>query len=169
MGKRIPLEIRFWGRLSSTLGGCLEFQGICDKNGYGVIKVDGAMSRTHRLAWEQRNGPIPEGLFVCHRCDNPPCCNVDHLFLGTPAENAEDRDRKGRGRWLSGDNNPSSVNPRRLPRGDRHKNTKLTAEQMVEIKKLYATGMYAQHEIASRFGVQQMTVSRVVRGKARVL
>jgi len=54
------------------------------------------MVPTHRFAWELANGPIPEGMFVCHKCDNPPCCNVDHLFLGTPKENTTDMVNKGR-------------------------------------------------------------------------
>jgi hypothetical protein len=68
------------------------------RNGYGALAVDGRVRDVHRLAWELVHGSVPAGMFICHRCDVPLCCNPDHLFAGTPADNAHDRDRKGRGR-----------------------------------------------------------------------
>jgi hypothetical protein len=78
--------------------GCIEWTRYTDHAGYGKLSVNSAPVATHRLAWELANGPIPKGLGVLHRCDNPPCCNVAHLFLGTQVENiadmrAKDRDR----------------------------------------------------------------------------
>ena len=72
------------------------------RGGYGVINAGGKQVRAHRLAWEIANGPIPEGMSVCHRCDNPPCCNVEHLFLGAPKDNMADKMRKGRGNHATG-------------------------------------------------------------------
>lgn len=74
--------------------------------GYGVIKIKRKMKFVHRVNYELANGPIPNNLFACHRCDNPACVNPDHLFLGTALDNAKDRDSKGRGvsgerQWLS--------------------------------------------------------------------
>jgi hypothetical protein len=86
-------------RLTSKLvanGACLEFGGSRSEDGYGTIRYQGRMQKAHRVAWQLAHGPIPKGLLVCHRCDNPPCCNVAHLFLGTVADNNRDRHAKGR-------------------------------------------------------------------------
>jgi hypothetical protein len=73
--------------------GCHVWTGGRASKGYGQLRIG-----VHRLAWELANGPIPEGMQVLHRCDNPRCCNPDHLMLGTQAENMADMRRKGRGR-----------------------------------------------------------------------
>ena len=91
---------RLAARLVRMSNGCLEWTGAASSpSGYGVIgrgtRGQGWTS-THRLAWELANGPIPPGLDVCHHCDNPPCCDVEHLFLGTRAENMADMMAKGR-------------------------------------------------------------------------
>ncbi len=100
-------------RLESKLvpgeSGCLEFTGSRNRNGgYGQIRVDGKTLYTHRVAWELRNGKIPDGLYVLHKCDNPRCCNVNHLFLGTPADNMADKAQKGR-QWYPGNYGANQV------------------------------------------------------------
>ena len=75
---------------------CWPWTGSRLSTGYGQISVAGKTTTAHRVAWEQANGPIPKGLVVCHRCDNPPCCNPAHLFIGTPKDNTQDMIQKGR-------------------------------------------------------------------------
>jgi len=76
---------------------CVEFQGCKDTGGYGLKRKNGKLYKAHRLEWLERMGEIPEGLFVCHRCDNPSCINIKHLFLGTNSDNMLDMYSKGRG------------------------------------------------------------------------
>jgi len=85
---------RFWARLEKS-GECWNWMGSTS-GGYGQLSYRRRPVRTHRLAWELAYGPIPAGLSVCHHCDNPRCCRPDHLFLGTPGDNARDCFLKGR-------------------------------------------------------------------------
>ena len=81
---------------SLVVDNCIEFTGNI-KDGYGRYSYGpNRGKRAHRVAWEEVNGVIPEGMFVCHKCDNPPCINIDHLFLGTPLDNMRDMIQKGR-------------------------------------------------------------------------
>ena len=82
------------------LSECIEWQGARNekRGGYGVRRFRGRQWRAHRAAWVEAYGEIPEGMLVLHRCDNPPCVNVEHLFLGTQADNLADMTTKGRRR-----------------------------------------------------------------------
>ena len=146
-----PLADRFWEKVD--VGGpdkCWLWSACVNDYGYGMIGGDAkhnrGMLRAHRVAWELVNGAIPEGMCVLHRCDNPPCCNPKHLFLGTRASNLADMTRKGRRAHLAGGKNPSS---------------KLTVEQVREIRCRYAAGDM-QKNLATEYGVGQSTISYIV-------
>lgn len=94
--KRARAEREFWSKVQKT-DTCWLWTGVIGAHGYGVFGGKKTRGRAHRLMWERVNGPIPDGLNVCHRCDNPPCVNPAHLFLGTVKDNAQDMMRKGRG------------------------------------------------------------------------
>lgn len=108
--------------------------------------------RAHRLSWELVNGPIPKGIAVCHVCDNPPCVNPAHLFLGTQAENVSDMVAKGRARGGP-------------PSGELHPKAKLTREAVVAIRARYSAGGISLQSLADEHGVSKKTVLNVVKGR----
>ncbi len=93
-----PLEDRFWSKVDKRgPDECWPWKADLTSNGYGAFKLaTGKKVRAHRFAWELTHGPIPPGMSACHKCDNPPCCNPGHLFLGTNADNTHDAQKKGR-------------------------------------------------------------------------
>ena len=102
---------RFWSKVDKS-GDCWEWTGGKNRKGYGNIRVNGKTVSAHRLSYFLSNGDIPDGLFVCHTCDNPGCVNPKHLWTGTVSDNAKDMYRKGRGPDFVGEKNPrAKLNP----------------------------------------------------------
>lgn len=97
--ERQPVHVRFWNFVSKSQDGCWLWNGTKDGGGYGQISTfrGEAPAKAHRVSWEMRNGEIPAGMSICHKCDTPSCVNPDHLFIGTQADNA--RDMVSKGRW----------------------------------------------------------------------
>lgn len=155
MSHYTPKDIaRFWKYIDKSKGEseCWEWVGAKLRTGYGTLGVQGKTRLTHRMMWELTNGPIPEGIFICHHCDNPRCCNPKHLFAGTQLENIRDMIRKGRESTHFGETSVSA---------------KLTTKQVIEIRETYAQGEITQKELAKKYGIVGSTVSRIVTGKKR--
>lgn len=138
---------RFWAKVDKS-GECWTWTGARTQSGYGwanLLGVAGRSARAHRVSWWIANGPIPPGLFVCHKCDNRSCVRPDHLFTGTCADNNRDMARKGR------------VVTRR---GSTCPHTRLTEDNVREIRALAAS--MARKDIAARFGVGYRCILHIV-------
>jgi hypothetical protein len=165
---RTPVTIveRLTSQLRPAMNGCLEYIGSRSTKGYGRIRIEGRYLAAHRVAYEAMVGPIPDGLWVLHRCDNPPCCNPKHLWIGTAEDNNRDRDLKGRHRH--------GTQPRRLrvtgKRGpytwsagtrakwfdaNRRHTAKLTAAQVAEMRTRRGSEGLSHEKLAKLFGVSK--------------
>lgn len=143
---------RFWVKVKKLEGdGCWEWMaGRTPKSGYGLFAVSFKPSKcvvAHRISYMMECGPIPDGMVVCHRCDNPPCVRPDHLFLGTRQDNIEDMRVKGR-----------------AAKGTKHFRSKLDGDKVRDIRKSHAAGE-SPYQIALRLGVRAGTVYAVISGK----
>lgn len=153
---RTPLAARFWPKVDvAGPDDCWEWTASRGSSGYGHILSGGSpakMTSSHRVAWEMANGPIPDGLHVCHTCDNRRCCNPAHLWLGTAKQNNNDCQAKGRRRVIP-------------PRGEKSPMAKLTDSGVSEMRRRWAAGESAS-SLALEFGIAHGSASRVVRGIA---
>ncbi len=141
----IPLEDRFFDYVGSkTTSGCILWKGRPDRGGYGKITNRRRTLKAHRVAYELLVGPIPDGLDVLHHCDNPPCVNPTHLFLGTDADNVADMVAKGRHAY-----------------GERNGQSKLTAELVHEIRLRHQAGE-RQKDISEAISVTSACISDIV-------
>lgn len=148
---------RFKSKLVLSDSGCLEYSGPRHTKGYGRVYLRFTEILAHRIAWEIEHGPIPHGMAVCHRCDNPPCCNPEHLFLGTIKDNSLDMLRKGRGcifgnRWTGyGKSWPkNSIQKTRENRAASR--IKLTPDDVHAIRNAYSKGGMSYDDLATLFG-----------------
>lgn len=138
-------EDLFWTHVEFG-DGCWEWTGSRDASGYGRTgKATYGQSKAHRVSWEIANGEIPDGVHVCHSCDNPPCVRPDHLFLSDHAGNMADKAAKDRAFRFARNDNPSA---------------KLTEEEALVVVDLCSRGV-RQKDIGSQFGITQAAVSYI--------
>lgn len=149
---------RFWPKVDMS-GDCWLWTGPVDQDGYGMFFGEG-FRRAHRCSYILAHGFIPEGLLVCHTCDTPACVRPDHLFVGTSAENNQDRSRKGRTA-----HGPQPYSPNRL-RGARNPNSRLTAEAAREIKQRLRGGGVSKAQLARDYGVSEGAIYAILNGRS---
>ena len=128
--------------------GCWEWIGAARGNGYGCLMDGGRLVSAHRLSYELFHGPIADGMFICHKCDNRKCVNPNHLFSGTPAENTRDMHQKGRARPVS---------------GPRHHASKLSTRQVESIR----SSELRISDLARRYDVYPSLICKIRSGEAR--
>ncbi len=140
-------EKRLWSKVNILSDNkCWEWQGAKTTAGYGVIRIDYEANYTHRLAWSLKNkGEIPKKGVICHRCDNPACCNPSHLFLGTQADTVRDAASKNR-----------------MPKGEKHFNTNITTDIVRQIRYLGEYTTMTKKKISERFGISRQAVTDIL-------
>ncbi len=144
--RRITTE-KFWSFVVKKENGCWEWNGYFNFKGYGQIRINQKSVMAHRHAWFLTNGSIPKGLLVCHHCDNPPCCNPAHLFLGTEKINTHDAVSKGR-----------------MCRGEGKRNAKLKESQVIEILRLYYLEGIPTRKIERMMNLKMDSLGSIVTG-----
>ena len=137
-------EQRFWSYVDRS-GECWTWLGHKNPKGYGSFSFRSRSVRAHRFVWELTRGPIPEGLWVLHHCDNPACVNPSHLWLGDNTDNTRDRQNK-----------------RRQTVGESHGRARLTEQQVREIRHASACGTTSTTELAAQLGITPQHVLRIV-------
>lgn len=142
---------RFYKKVLKS-DGCWEWQASLNHGGYGQIGFNGGVLYAHRAAWILANGPIPDGLYVCHKCDNRKCCNPEHMFLGTFEDNMNDKVQKGR---------------QNRPVGEKHPKAVLTWDAVKDIRTRVGAGE-RQVDIAKEYGVSPATIGGVVHNRTWV-
>ena len=140
-------SLRFWPFVKK-MEGCWEWMGKRGPKGYGIFNYNYRSVNAQRISWMINNGPIPNKLLVCHRCDNPPCVNPEHLFIGTHQNNMDDRQRKGR--TLS---------------GEKHYETTLTWQEVHKIRTEYVPIKGNMVKLAEKYSVHPSVVSNIIHRK----
>ena len=144
---RIPVKDRLLANYRLSEQGCWEWQRSCTRDGYGVLGIGrNNQWRAHRAAYEEFVGPIPDGMLVCHHCDNPRCINPAHLFLGTAKDNMQDKSAKGR-------NPKEMVKKQKIPHAE--------YDKIREIR----MGGSSLKELAAIYGVSFGTISAICLGR----
>lgn len=147
----ITFEEAFWKYVPKKESNeCWEWQGTISPNGYGHMRYRDKDYVAHRVSYEFRHGPIPSGMFACHKCDNRGCVNPDHIFIGTQADNIADMIAKGR---------------QHKAYGSATSGAKLNDHLVVEIRKRYATGDISQQALGREYGVDGKTINAVIARK----
>lgn len=143
---------RFWALVDrGAPDACWNWKGPVRGRGYGSFNTGNRSDYTHRLAWIITYGQVLPGQVICHRCDNPACCNPAHLFIGSQRDNMRDMVRKGRNR-SSVTYRPGSSNPF----------ARLTESQVIAIRNRYQQGGITQQSLAREYGVSRPMIGHII-------
>jgi len=159
---RYDQETWFFSRVDKT-DYCWNWTGTKCLNGYGRARIDRKNYYAHRASWILANGPIPDGLLVCHRCDNRLCVRPDHLFLGTYLDN--NRDAAIKGRYSAAQNRRFLERPDSIARGERAGSAKLTDAIVREMRSRYIRGSVSYGSLAKECGVCEYVMRAAVKGR----
>lgn len=169
----VSAEDRFWAKVDK--GGpvqphmttpCWEWTASRNRFGYGEFhKTRGPVEKAHRVSFLWYAGHIPDGLCVLHACDNPPCVNPSHLFVGTKADNAHDRDQKGRQVSPRGDRSGAYTRPEMVRRGETHGNAVLTDAAVVALRARFAAGGVTKADLARELGMSKTNIGDIIKGR----
>jgi len=155
------LEKRFWSYVNiRTPTECWEWQGGLFQNGYGQFRVGRTKQKAHRISFLLYKKYLPNDKFICHHCDNPKCVNPTHLFDGTPKDNSQDRDIKGR----RGDGGSKMKILTGMCRGINNPAHKLTPYKVHEILTMHSQGYKARY-LAKKFNVCPSTIGNIIHGR----
>lgn len=153
------IKIRFWSKVKiGDPDECWNWLAGLTSTGYGMFNFDNKPLKASRVAWMLTSGEIPNNLCVCHKCDNPLCCNPKHLFLGTRKENSEDMVKKGR--QSRGKKHGDTV------RGELNPVHKLTWDTVREIRMRYGDGNITMTQLAKEYSVDRKLIHNIVYKKA---
>ena len=161
-------EERFWSKVAITANPekCWLWEAGKLPAGYGQFNVRKRNLKAHRVAYVLTHGYSgTDKMFVCHTCDNPSCCNPNHLFLGDHNDNMRDKHRKGRCVGFSGDRNPSRTRPERMKRGEDSHYAKLNEENVREIRRRFSDGETNKTHLANEFKVCPGTICLIINRK----
>lgn len=159
----IPIEQRFWAKVDKREADeCWQWTGEINGNGYGVFSIHrGDRIPAHRMAYNLTyDEPIPNGLLGCHKCDNRWCCNPAHVFPGTIADNIHDMVSKGR--QLKGEARSQVAS-----HGENHYNHKISTDDLMEARAIYALGKTSFADLARRYGMSRPGIRSAILGISR--
>ena len=154
---------KFWRRVDvSDPLKCWPWKGHINKKGYGLVTIQKERFRAHRVSLALKDGALSaEKPHALHSCDNPKCCNPFHLFAGTHTDNMRDMMGKGRGGQLTGNLHSSRTRIECRPRGNSHRFSKFTEDQVLDIRRRIALKTHTRKHLAAEYGVSVSTITAI--------